>query len=281
MTSIPIYAFFIHLATVLTIFAILLSGERRFFIGVAFFSTIIVISVVVSLLNLSDYLIYVQMFNNIDSDSSFFDQLAIAKIEIGYFALTYILSSFTDNFDFLRIAIIFVVLSIKAIFLLKWGKFYFASFLFYLAFIWYADSYLLRSSLAASIALIGFWAMFNKRPAYQFFLPVIIASTFHTSAIILLLLWWVRKVNISQNLGYILLIFIFILSFLGMGHLLVGVIGKIFSVDVQLVDRLVTYGDSKYGGSVGIVRVSVLIYVLVTAAYIYFRSTIAHRVANL
>ena len=63
-----------------------------------------------------------------------------------------------------------------------------------------------------------------------------------------------------------------------MGHFIVGVIAWILPGDIQLVERLVDYGDSKYGGSVGIVRVSVLIYVLVTAVYIYFGAIISRRV---
>ena len=71
---------------------------------------------------------------------------------------------------------------------------------------------------------------------------------------------------------------IIISGFIGLGHILVDIIAAIFSVDSTLIDRLVEYSGSKYGGSIGLLRTSVIIYTLITAAYIFFREPIIHSI---
>ena len=278
MISLPIYAFFTHLVTLLTVVGIFISGKSRMFLGLAFVFSIIIISYCISLLYLSDYSVYVKIYDWVDPDAPLFDQPRPFSVEIGYLTLMYIVRGFTENFDFIRIGLIFVGLLIKVLFLMRWGKFYLISFLFYLSFIWYPDSYLLRSSFAGSLALIGFWAMLDKRPAYQFFLPIIISSTFHISALVLLPLWWLKRARVSQKLGYFILSILIIFGIFGIGHFLVELIARIFSVDLYLVDRLVNYSKNEYGQSIGLLRISVLVYILITTAYIFFRETIANRI---
>jgi len=278
MISLPIYAFFAHLVTLLTLVGIFISGKSRMFVGFSFVFSIIIISYCISLLYLSDYLVYVKIYDWVDPNAPLLDQPRPFSIEIGYLTLMYIAKGFTENFDFIRIGLIFLGLLIKVLFLMRWGKFYLVSFLFYLGFIWYPDSYLLRSSFAGSLALIGFWAMLDKRPAYQFFLPIIIGSTFHISALVLLPLWWLKRFRVSQQVGYFILSVLVIFGIFGIGHFLVELIARILSVDIYLVDRLVDYSKSKYGQSIGLLRVSVFIYILITAAYIFFRDSIANRI---
>ena len=167
-----------------------------------FFLSTAIISYWISFLNLSDYPIYLKIYDWVDPRAPLLDQPRPFSVEIGYLALMYVVKPFTENFDFIRISIIFIGLLIKLLFLMKWGKFYLVSFLFYLSFLWYPDSYLLRSSLSASLALIGFWAMLNRRPAYQYFLPIIFASAFHVSALLLLPLWWIRNISLSKQFSY-------------------------------------------------------------------------------
>lgn len=278
MDSIPIYSFFVHVVSVLTMCTIWIFRDKPWPIAISFFLASAVISYCVSLFDLSDYLVYAQMFDQIDPELPFFDSWKSTPFEIGYFALNYLGHSFLDSFDYMRISLIFIILIFKVAFLVKWGKFYFVSFVFYLSFLWYADSYLLRSSVAASISLVAFWALFDRRPAYQFFVPILIASTFHISALILIPFWWLRNVKVSQKLGVLLLSSIIILGFFGLGHLIINMVVGILSVDLVLVDRLVDYGESKYGKSAGILRVSVLIYVLITVVYIYFKDILVRRI---
>jgi hypothetical protein len=278
MDSVPIYAFFVHLVSVLTLCTIWIFRDKPWPIAISFFLASVVISFCVSLFDLSDYEVYALIFGQIDPGLPFLDSWKSTPFEIGYFALNYFGHSFLDSFDSMRVGLIFIILIFKIVFLVKWGKFYFVSFLFYLSFVWYADSYLLRSSVAASILLVAFWALFDRRPAYQFFVPILIASTFHISALILIPFWWLRDMKVSQKLGFSLLSSIIILGFFGLGHLIINGVAGILSVDIVLVERLVDYGDSEYGKSAGILRVSVLIYVLITFVYIYFKDILVRRI---
>lgn len=278
MVSLPIYAFFVHLVTLISVFTIWAFRDRRIPTVISLIFSIICISFIVSQLDLSDYGIYYQIYGEIDPDLPFFDSLALTPFEIGYFALNYFSRSFIDNFDALRIGIIFIILLLKIAFLVRWGKFYLISFLFYLGFIWYPDSYLLRSSLAASIALLGFWAILANRPMYQFFVPIIVASTFHSSALILMPFWWLRNFKFSKMQSFALLTSIIFIGIFGIGHLIVNIIAGFLSVDIVLVDTLVQYSESQYGESAGIMRISVLVYVFITALYINYRNILLSRI---
>ena len=104
------------------------------------------------------------------------------------------------------------------------------------------------------------------------------AATFHISALILIPFWWLRKMKISKIQGFIILTSIIFLGVFGIGHLIINMIANILSVDILLVDTLINYADSRYGESVGIFRVSVLIYVLITIVYIYFKDILVRRI---
>jgi hypothetical protein len=281
MISLPIYAFFAHFVTLLCITTFFISGSNnRWIIRFTFILSILVITYCVTLLRIPDYGIYLKIFEWVDTSAPLLDQPRPFTVEIGYLGLNYFVKMFTNNFDIIRFGIIFAALLIKVLFLLRWGKFYLISFLFYLAFIWYADSYILRSSFAASLSLIGIWAILDKRSAFYFFLPVILASSFHVSVLVLLPFWWLRRLNLSQTSAYVLFVLIIISGFIGLGHGLVNFIAGIFSVDIALIDRLIEYSGSKYAGSVGLLRASVIMYILITAAYIFFREAIIQNIPH-
>ena len=69
-----------------------------------------------------------------------------------------------------------------------------------------------------------------------------------------------------------------IIGLFGLGHSLVQLIAIILSVDIEIIDRLVMYSDSKYGVSSGVLRVSVFVYVTIAAAYIFFKDVISRRI---
>ena len=144
MISLPIYAFFGHFVTLLCITAFFISGSNnRLIIRLTFLLSALVITYCVTLLKLPDYGIYLKIFDWVDTSHPLLDQPRPFTVEIGYLGLNYLLKIFTNNFDIIRFGIIFAALLIKVLFLLRWGKFYLISFLFYLAFSYLFNFFLL------------------------------------------------------------------------------------------------------------------------------------------
>ena len=264
ITTLPLYAFMTHLVSLLMLIGIASGYKARKLI---FVIAVLSITYFVSFLSLSDYEIYAQGFRNIDLSQSIQEQYSLFYGEYLYFYINYIFRFFTDDFNLVRIFLVGGALMIKLFFLLRWGRFYTLSFIFYIALIFYADSYLIRSSLASSIILIGIWGMLNNKSAYLFFISIVIASTVHVTALIALPIWFFRKIDIKERYAYILLGVFFIMSFINVGHGLVSLLGY-FIGDVYISETLIGYVNSKYSNSVGIVRMSVLIYVSIAIVFI-------------
>jgi hypothetical protein len=276
-TTLPLYAFMTHIVTLLMLIGISLDYKTR---SLMFLIAVLSITYFVSFLSLSDYEVYAQGFRGIDLSQSIQEQYSLFYGEYLYFYINYIFRFFTDDFNLVRMFLVGSALMIKLFFLLRWGRFYTLSFVFYIAFIFYADSYLLRSSLASSIVLIGIWGVLNNRPAYLFFTSIVIASTIHASALIALPIWFFRRAVISKHQAYLLLSFIFILSFANFGHQIVSTINTYFFNDIYVVNKLTGYLGSKYGNSIGIFRGSVVVYLLILIMFITYKKSIIRHMPH-
>lgn len=271
MMSLPIYAFITHTVTVFFLAASTFRGPLRYtlFAAGAFFAVALM-----SNLSLDDYENYAYIFRSINTDESFIEQTFYLYGEYLYLFYNYVLRYFTDDFKVVRFLLLFIALGIKILFLIRWGKFYTVSFVFYISLLFYPDSYLLRSTIASSILLLGIWALFDNKPWYRFFIPIFIAIGFHTSAVVAIPLWFMRNVKISKWGGFLYLFIILILGFVGIGHSVAQAIFSIFSADIYAVSKLLTYSESEYGQSMSLVKGSLLVYLPLTCAFIGYQEKI-------
>ena len=272
MTTFPVFALITHVVSAIMIFGSGLNRTYKYAVGVV---AALISTYIVCLVNLSDYPTYVEIYKSIDPDEPFLDQLPFLYGETLYLLGNYILRLFSDSFYSTRFILVFGALAAKFFFLLRYGKFYSASIVFYISLLFYPDSYLLRSTIASSFILIGLWALVNKRPAYQFFALVLIGSGFHISALVALPIWFFRNIVISRRFGFLGLAMILILAIFPIGHLTVTILAKLFSADVQIINKLITYAYQAYGESAGIARGSLIIYISVAFAFIGLRDRIS------
>ncbi len=270
-TSLPIYAFIAHAVTLIMFFGLATGKKIRF---IFFFIASFVAVYIISFLLLDDYANYAYIFDELDLNKPV-NQIFSLYGEPLFLFVNYLFKFVTDDFNLVRFFWVFVALLIKLIFLIRWGKFYTLSFIFYVAIIFYPDSYLLRSSIASSIVFIGISNMLSNKKFYKFFIPIIIASGFHISALIAIPIWFFKNINLSKESSLIALSIIYLSGFVGFGHLVVQVIGSIFSTDTYYIERLIEYSDSIYGGSVGMLRGSSLVYLSVAIFYIVYKDHIS------
>ncbi len=197
MSGVPYYAYLTHF---LTLYLLLL---YRLDARVLLVTASLLIAGIVNQLMLSDYLIYSENFNGIDPRDGIVDNHSLFYSDYGFYVINYLFRTIFDNYSVLNYVLIFVSLLIKNFFLVRWGKVYFVSIVFYVSLMFYPDSYLIRSTFAASLSLVGIWGMLNQKSALAFFAPVILASTIHISALVILPVWFFRKIRISSVLSLI------------------------------------------------------------------------------
>lgn len=136
--------------------------------------------------------------------------------EIGYILLQRIISMFTDRYSVLFMIVAFSSYSILAFFIKKYSSNYFLSYFLFITLGFFHFSFSgMRQTIALAIGFIAFHYAFEKKPK-SFLITVIIAMVFHSSAIIILLVYPLLNIKLNNiyivlaSLGYII---VYILRF--------------------------------------------------------------------
>ncbi|MDB2549241.1 EpsG family protein [Porticoccaceae bacterium] len=246
----------------------LAAGLHRGLRSIPYIIGVSLASFIVSLLILSDYSIYADVFQGIDTGQSLVDQYSFIEFEYLYTLINYWLRSLTDDFNYIRFIFVLFGLVVKVAFLRRWGKFQSVSFIFYIAVVFYPDSYLLRSTLASSFILIAVWILLNKRPGYQFVGLVLIAAGFHTSALIALPILIFRNVVVSQRHAIIVLSLILVAGFIGIGQPLADMAINYLIGDSFIAQKIILYQDSMFASRLSIFSGALLLYASIAIAFI-------------
>lgn len=177
---------------------------------------------------------YIPYFNIIKQAK--WNNLFILKLEKGYILLNKIISIFgNENFFLFVVAIITlsgVYFSIK-----RFSKNYFFSVFIFITFQFYIFQFSgLRQAIAFSIVLMSL-KYIQERKLFKFIITIIIASTFHKTAIIFIPAYWITKNKITIKSIAIFLV-TFILLYIVKGQILMLITKYIYS----------TYDVSKTAG---------------------------------
>ena len=116
--------------------------------------------------------------------------------------------------------------------------------------------------------MLGIWALFDNKSGYRFFIPIFIATGFHSSAVVAIPLWFMKNIKISKWGGFSFLFIILIIGSIGIGHSAVQAVLSIYSADIYVVDKLLGYSESKYGQSMSLIKGSLLVYLPLTCVFI-------------
>ncbi len=156
-----------------------------------------------------DYQMYAEGFFNMSIDA--FSNFEYLDWEIGFVVFTKAISLLTHNPDIYFLIISAFCLSIAMVFIGLNSKIPWLSVLLYVNFyFFYMSMNFLRQTMAISFILIG-WEFMKRKKFWVFLIFLIIAATFHKTALIMLPIYFFVKIYPSKKLilfyGYGLLIF--------------------------------------------------------------------------
>ena len=192
--------------------------------------------------------------NNFIAAFSCFD-LSNLYMEKGYIIFNKILSLFTHNPQAILIVTSFFILSAIIGFIHKYSKFVFLSTLLFVILQFSTTLNIVRQYIAIIIVLLSFNFVL-KRQFIQFLLCCLLATTFHTSAIVSIVWYFIYPLNIKiKNIVNILIITIIIYIFFAplldkiiqtlgryqsyMGNILLGEEIKVASIIKTLINFIV------------------------------------------
>jgi len=154
-------------------------------------------------------------------EKNIIELLTYERHEIGYKYYTKFISLFTNYHLFLCITSVITMMGIY-FFIKENSKNYFLSILLFITFNFYGYYFgILRQSIAISILLCGYKYVFEKK-IWKFLLFVLLATLFHKTAFIFIILYFIKYVHIDKRklliwIGIIVMSFIsrqFILNFI-------------------------------------------------------------------
>ena len=155
----------------------------------------------------SDYSVYKAYFDNIPSITSINSFEYFIEYEIGYKYLNAMIKFFTDNSMWLFFVITIITLPVTLIFNYKYCKYPFFTLTFYLYKTFFYTNFI---AMRQSIAIVIFYISIRyiiKGDLKKYSLCIIFASLFHSSSIVLILLYFVRNLKMEKiNIIYILII---------------------------------------------------------------------------
>lgn len=258
----PIYATYVHILSI-TLIVNLFKGSRINFLPVL---VCMAIAIVTSFFELSDFRLYEYRYYLYDRQENFFNQNFKIYGEILYEYLSYLFNYLKLDFQYFRVFLITLPLLIKIYFLKNIGPYYIVGMVFYLAFSFYADSYLLRSTVAGAFIALCIVAQIYKKKIIALIM-IIIAIGFHVSAITALPILLMRDLKFTRTCYLLVILAIISASQLSLGTNLINSVAGVDLQGIRALERIAGYQGSEYAESVGILRLSTLFYLMLCIAY--------------
>lgn len=159
-----------------------------------------------------DTINYRRIFNYCN-EKNIIELLTYERHEIGYKYYNKIISLFANYQIFLCITSVVTMIGIY-FFIKNNSKNYFLSLLIFITFNFYGYTFgILRQSIAISILLFGYKYITEKKFS-KFLLSVILATLFHKTAFIFIILYFIKDIKIDRKklLAWISLILVFFIS---------------------------------------------------------------------
>lgn len=133
--------------------------------------------------------------------------LLVHRFEIGYKILNKLVGIFTDNIQLFLSSIAIICLIPVGRFIYKHSKMPFLSIFLYIGFNYFTFNFSgLRQSIAYGIILISYDYIKNRKLA-KFIIFIILASLFHTSALVFLPAYFLYKVKVNNKTIFAIIVF--------------------------------------------------------------------------
>ncbi len=161
-------------------------------------------------------MVYVSLFDQI-SDMSFletYNYIIKSDIEVVFYMLTRLFIMITTNVRLYLLLLTIPVNYLVSRFIYKYSKIPFLSFLVYFSINYFAFSFtLLRHCIAMVVLLLSYDAL-KESKTLKFFLLVILASLFHRTALIFIIVFFLKnkKINTKYFISIPLLVLLFTIT---------------------------------------------------------------------
>lgn len=154
----------------------------------------------------TDYSNYVSLYN-------FISRGIRPNLELGYWAINYIFKDFENGYRYVFFTSALITYSLLFWVFKKEGTNpYSVIFLVGFGFLFFTNN-IIRQGIAISIFYYSIQYIY-KRKLYKYIIAIVITSLFHTSAFLLLPIYWIAKIKIKPTYWYLIIFFSLMLGIL-------------------------------------------------------------------
>lgn len=145
----------------------------------------------------NDTVEYHRVFKEIAATDGLQEALSVSRFESGYVLLNYLVSRFTQDFNILLLIISIFTYASAVLFIRRYSANYSLAVLFAFGMSVFYDLMLaVRQGIAVAIFLLAVPALMERKPA-RYALLVVLASQFHGSALLLLVVYLIPYMRLS------------------------------------------------------------------------------------
>lgn len=204
------------------------------------------------------------VFNNVYGEYSF-------KILISTF------KSLGLDYDFFRFVVIFITLFSRFFFFsyyIRNNAIYYLTVLAYIFLFFHVDAYILRQSLGSVFLVFAILSLCQDQ-LKKFVVFVLVASTFHISCILFLVILPFKNIKFTFRGGLISIVGLFLLSFINMIDVLL-MITKYLPFD-YLSGKIINYSVSIHAISYSVLRGTVLLFCVLFLMALFFKDKVDYQ----
>lgn len=145
----------------------------------------------------NDTIDYRRVFREVARTDSLSEAWEISRFEPGYVAVNYLVSRVTDNFNVLLLVVAVFSFGAVTLFIQKYARSNSVAVL--MAFgmsVYYVTMMAARQGMAVAVFLLAFPALIRRQPV-RYVLLVLLAAQFHTSAYLLLVIYFISRITVN------------------------------------------------------------------------------------
>lgn len=191
-----------------------------------------------------DYYNYSNIFNNLNGFKDYFTSYQISPVEVGYTLLNITIKKLGGGPEVLFFIIAFFTIVIFSYAISKQTKYYFTTMLMFYFLLYYENTMgHIRAGLAMAIILCSL-KFIEEQDFIKFLALIIIAAIFHSTALVVLPVYFINKFQPSKKIIAVTIIAAFIIGRINIVDILIKYI-ELIGVKFFLTNKILNYASNE------------------------------------
>lgn len=191
-----------------------------------------------------DYYNYINIFDNLSGFKDYFTSYQSSPVEVGYALLNITIKKLGGGPEVLYFVIAFLTIVIFSYAINKQTKHYFTTMLMFYFLLYYENTMgHIRAGMAMAIILFSL-KYIEKQDFIKFLVLIIAAATFHSTALVVLPVYFIKKYDPSKKVITVTILAAFLIGRINIIEILVKYI-QLINFNFYLTNKIINYASNE------------------------------------